>query len=141
MHCAGYRAAAVARQKAVVSVGIDAEVHEALPDGVLDAIATPFEGAWVRMHLRRWPELFWDRLLFSAKEAVYKAWSGLIVEESTFKDLRITLNRSGGWFRADVATKTRSGIGLPPRTCEGRWLVGDGLAVTVVILKGKGGTS
>lgn len=42
-HCAGYRAAVVGRATEVVTVGIDAEPHEPLPDGVLDAISLPEE--------------------------------------------------------------------------------------------------
>ena len=38
-HCAGYRGAVVGRSAAVRSVGIDAEPHDVLPDGVLDAIS------------------------------------------------------------------------------------------------------
>ena len=37
-HCTGYRGAVVGRSAAVRSVGIDAEPHDVLPDGVLDAI-------------------------------------------------------------------------------------------------------
>ena len=42
-HCDGYRAAAVARATDLATVGIDAEPHEPLPDGVLAAIALPAE--------------------------------------------------------------------------------------------------
>ena len=40
-HCAGYRAAAVARARDVVTIGIDAEPHAVLPDGV------PLTGRWL----------------------------------------------------------------------------------------------
>ena len=48
-HCAGYRAAAVARRTEVLSLGIDAEPHGPLPDGVERAVTLPEE----REHLRR----------------------------------------------------------------------------------------
>ena len=38
-HCTGYRGAVVGRSAAVRSVGIDAEPHDVLPNGVLDAIS------------------------------------------------------------------------------------------------------
>ena len=44
-HCAGYRAAAVARDREVVTIGLDAEPHEPLPAGVLGAIASAGEQA------------------------------------------------------------------------------------------------
>jgi 4'-phosphopantetheinyl transferase EntD len=40
-HCDGYRGAAVGRHDAMRSVGIDAEPHDVLPRGVLDAISLP----------------------------------------------------------------------------------------------------
>src|SRR5689334_18679792 len=66
-HCRGYRAAAVALQRDVLTVGIDAEVHEGLPAGVLGQVAVDRERAW----LAEAPGgVHWDRLLFSAKESV-----------------------------------------------------------------------
>ncbi len=44
-HCEGYRAVAVARTVDVVTMGLDAEPDEALPDGVYDLISTPGERA------------------------------------------------------------------------------------------------
>jgi 4'-phosphopantetheinyl transferase EntD len=59
-HCTGYRGAAVGRHGAVRSVGIDAEPHDVLPKGVLDAISLPKERAELqampaprRRHTRR----------------------------------------------------------------------------------------
>lgn len=73
-HCAGYRAAAVAMVSDVVTLGIDAEVHDHLPAGVLDYITSPGERAWVAELTADHPAVSWDRLVFSAKEAVFKAW-------------------------------------------------------------------
>jgi 4'-phosphopantetheinyl transferase EntD len=74
-HCTGYRAAAVARVAEIATIGIDAEPHSPLPEGVLDAIlATAAERRAVTDLARRVPQVSWDRLLFSAKETVYKAW-------------------------------------------------------------------
>ena len=73
-HCAGYRAAAVARAVDVLSLGIDAEPHAALPGGVLDSVALPSEQAQLAELRRTAGGVCWDRLLFSGKESVYKAW-------------------------------------------------------------------
>src|SRR5258706_11349430 len=73
-HCDGYRAAAVAHDRDVVTIGIDAEPHDRLPDGVLNSIALPEEESWIRGLSMTEPRIHWDRLLFSAKESVYKAW-------------------------------------------------------------------
>jgi 4'-phosphopantetheinyl transferase EntD len=74
-HTDGYRAAAVARTGDILTLGIDAEPHGPLPEGVLDVIlATPAERAALADLTARHPAIHWDRLLFSAKETVYKAW-------------------------------------------------------------------
>ncbi|MFJ2868902.1 4'-phosphopantetheinyl transferase [Kitasatospora sp. NPDC087314] len=81
-HCTGYTACAATRTTHLAGLGIDAEPAEPLPHGVLDLTATADE----RRHLTRLPcgQTPWDRLLFSAKEATYKAcypltrqWAGL----------------------------------------------------------------
>lgn len=71
-HCAGYRAAAVGLAASYAGIGIDAEPHQPLPAGVLPAVAGPDELA----ALAGLPAdgTAWDRVLFSAKEAAYKAW-------------------------------------------------------------------
>ena len=52
-HCTGYRGAAVGRRDEVRSVGIDAEPHDVLPDGVLDAISLPAERVELHGDARR----------------------------------------------------------------------------------------
>lgn len=42
-HCDGYRAAALVRATDLASLGIDAEPHGPLPDGVLNSVALPAE--------------------------------------------------------------------------------------------------
>ena len=91
-HCRGYRAAAVARVGAgsgaavggpgavasrlgtVTGLGIDAEPHGPLPEGVFDTIARPDEMPALAELAAERPQVRWDRLVFSAKESVYKAW-------------------------------------------------------------------
>jgi 4'-phosphopantetheinyl transferase N-terminal domain len=46
-HCRGYRAAAVAKQRNVLTVGIGAEPDEQLPPGVLEQVAVASEQAWL----------------------------------------------------------------------------------------------
>jgi 4'-phosphopantetheinyl transferase EntD len=85
-HCDGYRACALARAPAVISLGIDAEPNLSLPAGVLEAIACPEEEPMLAQLLRSAPAVSWDRLLFSAKESVYKAWFPLARRPLGFED-------------------------------------------------------
>jgi 4'-phosphopantetheinyl transferase EntD len=66
-HDADFAVAALAKRNAVVGLGIDIEPAGPLPPDLLDVVATARE----RLLLGREPQL--GRLLFVAKEAVYKA--------------------------------------------------------------------
>ncbi|MFF9622547.1 4'-phosphopantetheinyl transferase [Streptomyces griseosporeus] len=73
-HCDGYCAAALVRVTDLASLGIDAEPHGPLPEGVGPAVTLPAERDRLRRLTAARPEIHWDRLLFSAKESVYKTW-------------------------------------------------------------------
>lgn len=73
-HCAGYRAAAVAPAEALDAIGIDAEPNAPLPDGLERQVASPEEARRCARLLAQHPQVCFDRLLFSIKESVYKAW-------------------------------------------------------------------
>ena len=103
-HCAGYCAAAVARSGEVSALGIDAEVHAPLPEGVLDLISLESERALLAELTDRVPgAVHWDRVLFSAKESVYKAWFPLTRRWLGFEQADIEL-RLDGTFEARLLT-------------------------------------
>jgi 4'-phosphopantetheinyl transferase EntD len=131
-HTTGYYAAAVARAGTVRSIGIDAEVHGELPAGVLGHIAFGDELAWVagRDHGAVW----WDRLLFSAKESVYKAWFPLTGRWLGFEDASVTIDPADGTFHAKILIDGTTHAGPPLTTMTGRWLVRDGLVLTAITL-------
>ncbi|WP_433550585.1 4'-phosphopantetheinyl transferase family protein [Micromonospora zamorensis] len=135
-HCVGYRAAVVARAAEMVTCGIDAEPNEAVPEGVLDVISLPQERAWVAELGRSHPSVSWDRLLFSAKESVYKAWFPLAARWLDFTEARISVVPAAerhGTFSAEllVAGPVLPG-GRPLTGFTGRWLVDRGLVVTAI---------
>ena len=126
-HCPGYRAAAVARAADIRAIGVDAELNEPLPAGVLDLVSLPEERDDLsRMQLRR-SDVCWDRLLFSAKESVYKAWFPLTLRWLDFSDVRVTVDPVAGTFSARLLTACP----LLARV-GGRWLVDAGLIVTAI---------
>ncbi|MET7390315.1 4'-phosphopantetheinyl transferase [Streptomyces sp. NPDC005529] len=145
-HCDGYSAAALARATDLASLGIDAEPHKGLPAGVLDAIALPAESDRLARLRDRTPAVHWDRLLFSAKESVYKAWFPLTGEWLDFSeadiDISVTPTAPGatpsdpltGRFRAQLLVPGPVVDGHSVGSFDGRWtLTGDlvGTAVTV----------
>jgi 4'-phosphopantetheinyl transferase EntD len=131
-HCEGYRGAVVGR---VRSVGIDAEPHDVLPDGVLDAVSLPAE----RHELASMPDgLHWDRILFCAKEATYKAWFPLTRRWLGFEDAHIVFDvdstGTAGEFVSQVLIDPEAVSGPPLAALRGRWTVSNGLALTAIVM-------
>lgn len=134
-HTRGYRGAVVGRSAVVRSVGIDAEPHDVLPDGVLNAISLPAE----RHEIGALPTgLHWDRILFCAKEATYKAWFPLTSRWLGFEDAHITfeVDATGvtGSFVSRILIDPAARSGPPLTELAGRWSVADGLALTAIVL-------
>jgi 4'-phosphopantetheinyl transferase EntD len=130
-HCPGYRAAAAARTRDVLTIGLDAEPDEALPSRVLDVIALPGERARLGELTAAAPGTSWDRLLFSAKESVYKAWFPLTRQWLGFHDADITIDAAGTFeARLLVAAPVVAGSLLTGFT--GRWAASGGLLVTAI---------
>ena len=74
-HCPGHCAAAVARldfegPHPIASIGLDAEPAQALPDEVAAMVLCGGERHWINRNGQN--QLPWDRLVFSAKESVFK---------------------------------------------------------------------
>jgi 4'-phosphopantetheinyl transferase EntD len=141
-HCTGFRGAAVGRHGAVRSVGIDAEPHDVLPNGVLDAVSLPKE----RIELQAMPNgLHWDRILFCAKEATYKAWYPLTHRWLGFEDAHITFDvddsGTSGGFESRILIDPAAESGPPLESLSGRWSVRDGLALTAIVLCRAGASS
>ncbi|HEV2189285.1 MAG TPA: 4'-phosphopantetheinyl transferase superfamily protein [Stellaceae bacterium] len=127
-HCRGYRAAAVAFSKQIMTVGIDAEPHGPLPAGVERRVLCDEERQW----LTGTPEgIHWDRVIFSAKEAIYKAWYPLERRWLGFDDAVVSIDPEAGRFHARLL------VDCPPalREFTGRFLVEDGLVLTAIALQ------
>src|SRR4051794_39981866 len=133
-HCAGYRAAALAEATQITSIGVDAEPSEPLPEGVLDIVARPAELAHLEALSRVAPELCWDRLLFTAKEAVYKTWFPLTGRWLSFEEAEIAFDPVAMTF---VATLLVPGPVLgagPVDRFHGRFAVANGLALAGIAI-------
>jgi 4'-phosphopantetheinyl transferase EntD len=128
-HTRGYYAAAVARADEVLTVGIDAETHAELPDGVLGVVTLPEE----REMLSRLPSgTFWGRILFSAKESVYKSWFPLTEKWLGFNDARVTIDPFQNTFSVSLLVEPPLVRGVALTGFEGRYLVRDGFVVTAI---------
>ncbi|MFF4550793.1 4'-phosphopantetheinyl transferase [Streptomyces sp. NPDC001435] len=136
-HCDGYCAATLVRAADLASLGIDAEPHQPLPDGILDAVFLPTEAERLRRLALDHPDVHWDRLLFSAKESVYKAWYPLTGKLLDFTEADINVvvdpdDQHSGGFRARLLVPGPSVGDRRLDLFEGRWTVQQGLVATAV---------
>ena len=151
-HTHGFQCALVATTDRVLTLGLDAERAGPLPPDVLESIASPGE----RQHLsQQAAHLPLDTVLFSAKEALYKAWYpvtgawlgfedaelNLIVDSVTAKTSETTTYLSGsGRFTARVEEQVlalyedTSPQCMEFAECSGVRVVEEGLIVTALVL-------
>ncbi len=132
-HCDGYVAVVAATEGAVPCLGLDAEPAAALPEGVLAEIALPGELRRLARAARVNPAVAWDRLLFCAKEAVYKAWYPAEHTWLDFADIEVWL----GPGRVRMLVRAPAGGRVAFR---GRWLCADGLLAVAVTGRGASGS-
>ncbi|MFI7547550.1 4'-phosphopantetheinyl transferase [Actinoplanes sp. NPDC049599] len=127
-HCVGYRAAAVGRTSQVAGIGIDAEVHGPLPEGVLNLVSSAGEREHLAELAAAHPSVQWQRLLFSAKESVYKVWSPRTGEWLGFEEAELSFDPATQTFTARVL------VPGPFTTLTGRYAVADDLVATAVVV-------
>jgi 4'-phosphopantetheinyl transferase EntD len=103
-HCDSYTAAAVCSDRHFRSLGIDAEINQPLPEGVLSLIASSNEQ--VTLNRLRDSSISWDRLLFSAKESIFKAWFPVAQRWLDFLAAEVTFDRVHLTFRAELLVES-----------------------------------
>jgi 4'-phosphopantetheinyl transferase EntD len=94
---------------------------------------------------REEPAVHWDRLLFCAKESVYKVWFPLAQCWLGFEDAVLEIDPAGRTFDARVLVpwprvttdlfqaRSEAATGFP-QVLRGRWLVRDGLLLAAIAL-------
>lgn len=116
-HCAGFCAAAVARAERHGALGLDIERAGRTRAGLARRICTPGE----RERLARWGAEGLG-IVFSVKEAFYKAWHPATGAELGFLDVETELDPGAGRFLARlVHAELPAACGL--RQAEGRFVV------------------
>ena len=131
-HTTGFRAAAVAPRSVVAGLGIDTEPNGPLPDGIEAAVTVNGESEMLAALAQAFPATHWGRLLFSAKESIYKAWYPLTGRWLGFEDARLSIDPTGT-FAAQLLVDGARADGEQPLTLMcGRFLVARGLIATAV---------
>jgi len=131
-HCSGYRACALAPASELLTIGIDAEVDDALPPGVLGDIALAEERRWIEAAAAADPGTSWDRLLFSIKESIYKAWFPLTGSWLGFEDASVVIDRAEGTFAGRLLVPGPVVAGRRLDGFSGRWLAAEGLVLSAI---------
>ncbi len=133
-HCDGYRACALARAAELSTLGVDAEPNLPLPDGLIGDIALPEERELLRELARRDPGTHWDRLLFSIKESIYKAWFPLAERWLGFEDAVVAIDWQKQSFSALLLVPGPLLDGRELRGFRGEWLAAEGLVMAAIAL-------
>lgn len=132
-HCQGYRACAVGRAAEFAVIGIDAEPHAPLPGGVLGMVTSGEERGALTELAAAGPGTCWDRILFCAKEAVYKAWFPAAGRWLGFSDADVRIDPAGA-FHARLLVPGPVLAGRPLTGYDGRWQVTGDLITTAVVV-------
>lgn len=128
-HCPTLCAVAVGKAQAVFALGIDVEPAIALPDGVAEQVLSAAE----RLAIAKLPSALQkvaDRLVFSAKEATYKALYPSTRQFLDFPDLHLELSAAGDF----VATATRP-LPFARTQIRGRFRIDGEYMATAVVLR------
>jgi 4'-phosphopantetheinyl transferase EntD len=133
-HTHEYCAAAVTADSRFASVGIDAESHAPLPEGVLSIVARGEERERLALLTARDPSVSWDRVLFSVKESVYKAWYPLTRRWLGFEEVSVRVEPVGRRLTARLLTDGLVVAGFPLRELTGRFAVDEGVVLTAVTI-------
>lgn len=129
-HCERFCGVAVARAP-IRSIGVDAETRAPLPVEIMDIVLTPDEQR--RLARRAPPES--AKLIFSAKESVYKCLFPLVALPLDFADVEITLDEGSGEFIARIHARIQAPSDL--RVLRGRFAIGTGHVYTAVVLSAR----
>jgi len=120
-HCGPVAAAATARRNDLGGLGIDLELAEPLDTEILPLICLPFEQNWLQ-HTD--DPLQWAKLIFSAKESIFKSIWPILRHFVDFQDIGIQINIDTGSF-----TPVEWADNLPAsiiQSIKGRYLLQDG---------------
>jgi 4'-phosphopantetheinyl transferase EntD len=124
----------VALDRDVVSMGIDAEPNKETAADVIGAVTDEAERAHLAELAAAEPGIGWGRLLFSAKESVYKTWFPLTGRWLGFDDASVEIDPAARTFTARLRVPGPTVNGGPRNSFSGRWIVRDGLIITAIVI-------
>jgi 4'-phosphopantetheinyl transferase EntD len=136
-HCTGLAAAAVAWRRDFLGLGLDAEVAEPLLPSLSRFICTEAEERWMA-GVEPPPGTDWVKLIFSAKEAVYKCIGPLVGRWVEFREVTLAWRPALREF-AVLPGDEQGASDLPLHGVVGRYRVEHGLVLSTASLPNGGG--
>lgn len=140
-HTSGLRVAMVGRRDRWRSLGLDVELAQQLPDGVLSAVSSSRERRNLQRAAQRTPGRTLGTVLFSAKETVYKAWFPVVGRFLDFDEVELHLDvTDGAGYEGDGGADCEArgtwharvlSQPCPVPVIEGSWVIRGGYVVTV----------
>ncbi len=127
-HCNDLCVSVCAKRDDLLGLGIDVEPLEPLAEGVERYIHTAQEAAWVADNADDHPQ----RLIFSAKESLYKCYYPLIRRFFGFKSVTLSFEQEGGRFAFTPTQQCE--VQFPSMRFEGRYLIGERHLATACFL-------
>jgi len=135
-HSEAFCCAVVARSDELVGVGVDIESAEPLPEKLADAICRPEE----RQRIAPLPPLpgsNWEKLLFSAKESIYKCYRPLAGRFLDFHEVSLVIRCEAPHARRGSFAVASLHPDRPwpfaPQRLQGRWCL-EQLVLTAAFL-------
>ncbi|MGH9089932.1 MAG: 4'-phosphopantetheinyl transferase family protein [Acidimicrobiales bacterium] len=134
-HCPGY-AAAAAGSVDYLAIGIDVEQDLVLPSRVRERIVTAADLSGLTELETSFPDgPAWDRLVFCAKEAAYKAWFPVERTWLDFRDAVVSIDPVRSTFDAEFVGARAAGAVLMPGRITGRIGYWDGFIAAAVAVR------
>ncbi len=130
-HVERWAAVAVARTDQAISLGCDLEVDQPLAQEEWSVVCGPRELAWLEAQPRERRGRL-AKLLFSAKETVYKAQYPLTRTVLEFGDVEVEIDAGGGF---ETMLETISGPRHRGSVLRGRWRADGGLIATAMTIR------
>jgi len=127
-HCHDLCVAVCAQDGEVAGVGIDVEPLDPLPKGVDRYVHTEAEAAFVADNPGAHP----GRLIFSAKESLYKCFYPLVQRFFGFHSVALSFDRERQHYH--FTATDRCEFEFPPLRFEGRYTIGERHLVTACYL-------
>lgn len=145
-HCDGLCVAAAGDDAGLLGLGLDVEPATPMEPRLVSRVCTPREEAWGRLAVSRLDPCLLYKIVFTAKEAVYKCCFPRTRRELEFHDVEVTPSPPTGAFEAEIdgaPPGSPAPFGSPsdpratplPSRLEGRFTLEGGYLLTAVAWK------